>query len=57
MERGGTVAQWLALLPHSKQVLGSRPTSSFLCGVCMFSLCGTYPFFVCSTMHNLTFLG
>ena len=23
--RGGTVAQWLALLPHSKKVLGSFP--------------------------------
>ena len=23
---GGTVAQWLALLPHSKKVLGSNPS-------------------------------
>ncbi|KAF7648941.1 hypothetical protein LDENG_00149760, partial [Lucifuga dentata] len=37
----GTVAQWLALSPHSKKVLGSTPGwgRAFLCGVCMFSLC------------------
>ncbi|KAF7654348.1 hypothetical protein LDENG_00070910 [Lucifuga dentata] len=35
------VAQWLALLPHSKKVLGSIPGRgrAFLCGVCMSSLC------------------
>ncbi|KAF7657094.1 hypothetical protein LDENG_00032070, partial [Lucifuga dentata] len=36
---GGTVAQWLALSPHSKTVLGLSLTRSFLCRVCMFSLC------------------
>merc|ERR1712212_533143 len=38
---GGTVAQWLALSPHSTKVLGSNPgrSRSFLCGVCMFSPC------------------
>ena len=37
----GTVAQWLALSPHSTKVLGSNPgrSRSFLCGVCMFSPC------------------
>merc|ERR1712212_763341 len=37
----GTVAQWLALLPHSTKVQGSNPgrSRSFLCGVCMFSPC------------------
>merc|ERR1712168_1587011 len=38
-----TVAQWLALQPHSKKVLGSIPSWgkawAFLCGVCMFSPC------------------
>ncbi|KAF7660314.1 hypothetical protein LDENG_00284530 [Lucifuga dentata] len=35
------VAQWLALLPHSKKVLSSIPGwgRAFLCGVCMFSPC------------------
>ncbi len=34
-------AQWLALLPHSKRVLGSKPGwgRTSLCGVCMFSPC------------------
>ena len=47
---GDTVAQGLALLPHSKKVAGSRlglgcgtrlgpGSGTFLCGVCMFSLC------------------
>ncbi|KAF7642028.1 hypothetical protein LDENG_00266000, partial [Lucifuga dentata] len=36
--RGGTVAQWLALLPHSKKVLGSIPGSfcvEFACSPCV----------------------
>ena len=35
------VAWWLALLPHSKKVLGSNPggEGTFLCRVCMFSPC------------------
>lgn len=38
---GGTVAECLALLPHSKKVLGSIPIQgrAFLCGVCIFSPC------------------
>ena len=37
---GSTVAQWLALMPHSEKVLGSIPgLRVFLCGVCMFYLC------------------
>ena len=39
-KKGGTVAQWLALLPHSAVVLGSIPgLGHSLCGVCTFSLC------------------
>ncbi len=49
------LAWWLALLPHSKKVLSSNPSDfayqkedhgfdtrwgrTFLCGVCMFSMC------------------
>ena len=53
IRHGGTVAQVLALPPHSKKVLGSIPawvlprssvlrwaiSRAFLCVVCMFSLC------------------
>ena len=36
--RGGTVAQWLALLPDSARDLGSSPASGdCLCEVCIFS--------------------
>jgi len=39
-----TVAQWLALSPHSMKALGLNPgrpgrSRSFLCGFCMFSSC------------------
>ena len=38
--RGGTVAQWLALLSHSTRDPGSIPSLGHcLCGVCTFSLC------------------
>ena len=43
---GGTVAQWLALLPHSARDPGSIPgLGHCLCGVCTFSpcLCGFPP--------------
>ena len=37
---GGTVAHWLALLPHSTRDPGSIPGSGHcLCGVCTFSPC------------------
>ena len=36
----GTVAQWLALLPHSARDLGLNPGLGYCqCGVCTFSLC------------------
>lgn len=37
---GGMVAQWLALSPHSKEVVGSIPRpGAFVCGDCKFFLC------------------
>jgi len=51
---GGTVAQWLALLPHSARDPGSIPGwGHCLCGVCMFSqcLCG-FPLGAPVSSHN-----
>ena len=40
VENGGTVTQWLALLPHSARDQGSIPgLGHCLCGVCTFSPC------------------
>lgn len=42
INQGGTVAQLLGLLPHSKKIEGLNltwPTGAFLCGVCVLSLC------------------
>lgn len=37
---GGMVAQWLALSPHSKEVVGWTPRpGAFDCGDCKFFLC------------------
>ena len=50
--KGGTVAQWLALLPHSTRDPGSIPALGHcLCGVCIFSPClRGFPFV---SSHNL----